>query len=46
MERLIAASLSKKKPTFKVRRLGSGKLKDASSISKEREKAEKALRLN
>jgi hypothetical protein len=45
MERLLAASLSKKKPTFKARRLGSGKLKDAFSISKE-EKAEKALRLN
>jgi hypothetical protein len=46
-ERLLAASSStKKKPTFKIRRLGSGKLKGASSISKEREKAEKALRLN
>jgi hypothetical protein len=48
IERLLAASSVKKKPTFKIRRFGSGKLKGASfsSISKEREKAEKALRLN
>jgi hypothetical protein len=48
VERLLAAASStkKKKPTFKVKRLGSSKLKGASSISKEREKAEKALRLN
>jgi hypothetical protein len=49
IERLLAAaSAAKKKPTFKIRRLGSGKLNGASfsSISKEREKAEKALRLN
>ena len=48
VERLLAsASSTKKKPTFKIKRLGSGyQLKDASSISKEREKAEKALRLN
>jgi hypothetical protein len=48
IERLLAASSTKKKkPTFKVKRLGSGKqLKGASFISKEREKAEKALRLN
>jgi hypothetical protein len=47
IERLLAASSTKKKkPTFKIRRLGSGKLKGASSLQKEREKAEKALRLN
>jgi hypothetical protein len=48
IERLLAATSTKKrKPTFKVKRLGSGnQLKDASSISKEREKAEKVLRLN
>jgi hypothetical protein len=48
-ESLLAASstTTKKKPTFRIRRLvGSGKLKGASSISKERERAEKALRLN
>jgi hypothetical protein len=40
------ASSTKKNPTFKIKRLGSGnQLKDA-SFSKEREKAEKALRLN
>jgi hypothetical protein len=43
---LAASSTKKKKPTFKIRRLGSGKLKGASSLQKEREKAEKALRLN
>jgi hypothetical protein len=44
IERLLAAASSaKKKPTFRVRRPG---LKGASSISIEREKAEKALRLN
>jgi hypothetical protein len=46
VERLLAGSSSKKKPTFRIRQLGSSKLKGASSISKEREKAEKALRLN
>jgi hypothetical protein len=46
VERLLAASSRKKKPTFKIRRLGSDKLKGASSLQKEREKAEKALRLN
>jgi hypothetical protein len=51
IDRLLAASSTKKKkPIFKVKRLvGSGnQLKGASfsSISKEREKAEKALRLN
>jgi hypothetical protein len=46
IERLQAASSTKKNPTFKIKRLGSGnQLKDA-SFSKEREKAEKALRLN
>jgi hypothetical protein len=43
-ESLLAASSIKKKPTFKIRRLGSGKLKGA--FQNEREKAEKALRLN
>jgi hypothetical protein len=44
VERLLAASSSlKRKPTFRIKRLG---LKGASSISMEREKAEKALRLN
>jgi hypothetical protein len=43
---LLAASSAKKKPTFKVRRFGSGKLKGASYLQKEREKAEKALSLN
>jgi hypothetical protein len=46
IERLLAASSTKKKPTFRIKRLGSGKLKAASSLQKEREKAEKALRLN
>jgi hypothetical protein len=48
IERLWAASSTKKrKPTFRVKRIGSGnQLKAASSIQKEREKAEKALRLN
>jgi trans-2-enoyl-CoA reductase len=47
IERLLAAASSaKKKPTFKVKRLGSDKLKGAFSISKESEKAEKAMRLN
>jgi hypothetical protein len=40
--RLLAAS-AKKKPTFRVKRSG---LNGASSLQKEREKAEKALRLN
>lgn len=52
--RLLAASSTKKKPTVRIKRLsfsGPGnKLKGASSIQnqlyKEREKAEKALRLN
>jgi hypothetical protein len=46
IERLLAASSTKKKPTFRIRRLGSDRLKGASFISKEREKAEKALRVN
>jgi hypothetical protein len=47
IDSLLAASSTKRKPTFKIRRFGSGsQLKGASSISKEREKAEKALRLN
>jgi hypothetical protein len=43
---LAASSSTKKKPTFKVKRLGSGKLKGASYLQKESEKAEKALKLN
>jgi hypothetical protein len=43
IERLLAASTTKKKPTFRVNRPG---LKGASSISLERERAEKALRVN
>jgi hypothetical protein len=46
MERLLAASLSKKKPTFKIKRCGSDSLKGASYLQKEREKAEEASRLN
>jgi hypothetical protein len=47
IERLLAAASStKKKPTLRIKRLGSDRLKSASSISNEREKAEKALRLN
>jgi hypothetical protein len=46
VERLLAASSAKKKPTFKIKRLGWAKLKGASYLQKEREKAEKALRLN
>jgi hypothetical protein len=47
IERLLVASSTKKRPTFRIERLGSGnQLKDASCISKVREKAEKALRLN
>jgi hypothetical protein len=46
IERLLAASSTKKKPTFRVRRFGLGKLKSASYLQKEREKAEKALSLN
>jgi hypothetical protein len=46
IERLLAASSANKKPTFRIKRLGSGKLKGASSLQKERENAEKALRLN
>jgi hypothetical protein len=45
IERLLAASSTKKKPTFRIKRLGSVRLKGA-SIQMEREKAEKALRLN
>jgi hypothetical protein len=43
---LVAASSTMKKPTFKIKRFGSGNLKGASYLQKEREKAEKALRLN
>jgi hypothetical protein len=44
IERLLAASSAKKKkPTFRVKL---PRLKGVSSISMEREKAEKALRLN
>jgi hypothetical protein len=46
IERFLAASSKTKKPTFKIKRLGSGKLKGASYLQKEREKVEKALRLN
>jgi hypothetical protein len=48
IERLLAASSStKKKPTFRIKLFGSGnQLEAASSISMEREKAEKASRLN
>jgi hypothetical protein len=45
-ERLLAASSSKRKPAFRINRYGLGKLKGASYLQKEREKAEKALRLN
>lgn len=45
-ERLLAASSKKKKSTFRIKRLGLNSLKSASIIQKEREKAEKALRLN
>jgi hypothetical protein len=40
---LLATSSKTKKPTFKIKWLGSGKLKGASYLQKEREKAEKAL---
>jgi hypothetical protein len=40
IERLLAASSTKKKPTFKIKRMGSGNLKGASSISKARESRE------
>jgi hypothetical protein len=43
---LVAPSSTKKKPTFRVKRPSSGKLKGASSLQNEREKAEKGLRLN
>jgi hypothetical protein len=43
---LSSGFFNQEEPTFRIKRLGSGKLKDASSISKEREKAEKALKLN
>jgi hypothetical protein len=44
IERLLAATSStKKKPTFKTKRLSSDTLKGASSLLEEREKAEKAL---
>lgn len=43
IERLLAASSTRKKPTFRIERFS---LKGASPLSKEREKAEKALRLN
>jgi hypothetical protein len=47
IDRLLAASSTKKKkPTFRIKRLSSDRLKGASSLSEEREKAEKALRLN
>jgi hypothetical protein len=47
IERLFAAASSiKKKPTVRIKRFGSGKLKGVSFISKERKKVEKALRLN
>lgn len=42
VERLVAAPSIKKKPTVRIRRLfGSGKLKNAASIPKDREKAKK-----
>jgi hypothetical protein len=44
IDRLLAtASSTNKKPTFRIKQLG---LKGASSLQKEKEKAEKALRLN
>jgi hypothetical protein len=43
---LAASSSTKKKPTFRIKRFNSGKLKGASYLQMEREKAEKALRLN
>jgi hypothetical protein len=57
IERLLAASSVKKKPTFKVRRLSLGKLQGGSGLGSgstiqrqlldlEKVKAEKALRLN
>jgi hypothetical protein len=36
-EKLLAASSMKKKPTFRINRFASGKLKGASSLQKERE---------
>jgi hypothetical protein len=45
--RLLATSSTKKKKlTVIIKRLGSGKPNGAYSIQNEREKAEKALRLN
>jgi hypothetical protein len=46
IERLLAASSTKRKPTFRIKRFGSGKLKGASYLQKEREKVEKVLILN
>jgi hypothetical protein len=37
MERSLAASSANKKPTFKIKRIGSGKLKGASYLQRERE---------
>jgi hypothetical protein len=37
IERLLAAASVKEKPTFRIRRQGSGKLKGASYLQKERE---------
>jgi hypothetical protein len=41
--RLLVASSRKNKPTVRIKRIGSGKLKGASSIQKDSEMAEKAL---
>ena len=48
---VLSASSIKKKPAFRIKRMGSGKLQSGSTIwrqilGQEREKAEKALRLN
>jgi Ca2+-binding EF-hand superfamily protein len=42
--RLLAASSDKRKPTVRIKRIGT-KLQGASSFQEEREKAEKAFRL-
>jgi hypothetical protein len=51
LSRLLAASSTKKQPTFKVKRPGLGKLQGGSIIQRQlleqdREKAEEGLRLN
>lgn len=49
--KVLSASSIKKKPAFRIKRMGSGKLQSGSTIwrqilEQERENAEKALRLN